>query len=35
MKGEVTPRVNTYELPRNKEGNAIHGLVMDKEWTVG
>lgn len=25
----------TYELPRNKEGNAIHGLVMDKEWTVG
>ncbi|MFB6491245.1 MAG: aldose 1-epimerase [Thermoproteus sp. AZ2] len=23
-----------YELPKNEEGNAIHGLVMDKTWRV-
>lgn len=23
-----------YELPRNKEGNAIHGLVLDKQFSV-
>ncbi|MEL9991140.1 MAG: aldose 1-epimerase [Thermoproteus sp.] len=24
----------TYSLPRNTEGHAIHGLVMDKEWAL-
>ncbi|AHC52195.1 aldose 1-epimerase [Sulfolobus acidocaldarius SUSAZ] len=32
--GEYTFDGIKYELPKNKEGNAIHGLVLDKEFSV-
>lgn len=32
--GEYKWRGRTYRLPKNREGNAIHGLVMDREWSL-
>ncbi|BDC17783.1 aldose 1-epimerase [Acidianus sp. HS-5] len=32
--GEYCWRGKKYELPKNSEGNAIHGLVRDKVWDI-